>query len=112
MEYIDGVAVTKTKEIQEMGINPKDVAKLLNHCFSQQIFEFGHVHADPHPGNQRTIIKIRLTVLTGNIFVSPQKDFSGKIKPVITLLDHGLYQDLTEDVKLHYSYLWKGMFNR
>lgn len=50
MEYIEGVAVTKAKEIQDMGINLKDVAKLLNHCFSQQIFEFGHVHGDPHPG--------------------------------------------------------------
>jgi aarF domain-containing kinase len=97
MEYIDGVAVTKTKEIQEMGINLKDVSKLLNHCFSQQIFEFGHVHGDPHPGN---------------IFVTPEKDSTGKIKPIITLLDHGLYQDLTEDVKLHYSYLWKGILTR
>lgn len=44
--------------------------------------------------------------------MSPQKDFSGKIKPVITLLDHGLYQDLTEDTRLHYSYLWKGILTR
>lgn len=51
MEYVDGVAITKTKEIQDMGIDLKDVAKLLNHCFSQQIFQFGHVHGDPHPGN-------------------------------------------------------------
>jgi len=97
MEYVNGVAVTKAKEIQDMGINLKDVAKLLNHCFSQQIFEFGHVHGDPHPGN---------------IFVTAQKDFAGKIKPKITLLDHGLYQELSEDVKLQYSYLWKGILTR
>jgi len=50
MEYVNGVAITKTKEIQDMGIDLRDVSKLLNHCFSQQIFEFGHVHGDPHPG--------------------------------------------------------------
>jgi len=53
MEYVNGVAITKTKEIQDMGIDLKDVSKLLNHCFSQQIFEFGHVHADPHPGKTK-----------------------------------------------------------
>ena len=51
MEYMEGVAITKVKEIQEMGINLRDVSLLLNHCFSRQIFEFGHVHGDPHPGN-------------------------------------------------------------
>jgi len=97
MEYMEGVAITKVKEIQEMGINLRDVSLLLNHCFSRQIFEFGHVHGDPHPGN---------------LFITPQKDSSGKIKPVLTLLDHGLYQELTDDVKLHYSYLWKGILTR
>jgi aarF domain-containing kinase len=97
MEYMNGVAIAKVKEIQEMGLNLRDVAKLLNHCFSQQIFEFGHVHADPHPGN---------------IFVTAQKDSRGHLKPVITLLDHGLYQELSEEVKLHYSYLWKGILTR
>jgi len=95
MEYVEGVAITKVKEIQDMGINLRDVSQLLNHCFSQQIFEFGHVHGDPHPGN---------------LFITPQKDASGKIKPILTLLDHGLYQELSDDVKLHYSYLWKGIF--
>jgi len=97
MEYVEGIAVSKAKEIQEMGINLKDVAKLLNHCFSQQIFEFGHVHADPHPGN---------------LFISSQKDASGRVKPVLTLLDHGLYQDLSDDTRLQYSYLWKGILTR
>jgi len=97
MDYVEGIAVSKVKEIQEMGINLKDVAKLLNHCFSQQIFEFGHVHGDPHPGN---------------LFISPQKDSTGRVKPVLTLLDHGLYQDLSENTRLQYSYLWKGILTR
>ena len=30
----------------------------------------------------------------------------------MTLLDHGLYQHLEEDVRLNYSYLWKGILTR
>jgi len=31
---------------------------------------------------------------------------------VITLLDHGLYQELTEDVRINYCYLWKGILTQ
>ena len=97
MEFVKGVSVNKVKEIREMGVDLKEVAKLLSHCFSQQIFKYGHVHSDPHPGN---------------IFISAEEDSRGRKKPIITLLDHGLYQDLTDDVKLQYSYLWKGILMR
>jgi aarF domain-containing kinase len=97
MEYATGVSIAKVKEIQNMGLDIKEVAKLLSHCFSQQVFKYGHVHGDPHPGN---------------IFVSAQEDSNGKKKPVITLLDHGLYQTLSDNVRLQYSYLWKGILTR
>jgi len=97
MEFVKGVSVNKVKEIRDMGIDLKEVSKLLSHCFSQQIFEFGHVHSDPHPGN---------------IFISVDENSRDRKKPVITLLDHGLYQDLTDDVRLQYSYLWKGILMR
>lgn len=80
MEFIDGVAVTKTKEIQEMGINPKDVAKLLNHCFSQQIFEFGHVHSDPHPGKQINVLEFLTHYFYRKYFCEPSKRFFRKDK--------------------------------
>ena len=53
MEFIDGVAINKVDKIKEMGLNPKDVAYLLAKNFTEQIFEHGFVHADPHPGSQR-----------------------------------------------------------
>jgi len=51
MEFINGVSVNKIEEIEKMGVSIKDVCSLLSHCFSQQTFEFGFVHSDPHPGN-------------------------------------------------------------
>jgi aarF domain-containing kinase len=51
MEFAKGVSIAKVKEIQNMGLDIKEVAKLLSHCFSQQLFKYGHVHGDPHPGN-------------------------------------------------------------
>jgi len=47
--------------------------------------------------------------LLGNIFISCEVDSRGRKKPILTLLDHGLYQDLSDELRLNYSYLWKGM---
>jgi len=97
MEFVNGVSVNKIKEIRDMGLDLKEVAKLLSHCFCQQIFIFGHAHSDPHPGN---------------IFISCEVDSRGRKKPILTLLDHGLYQDLSDELRLNYSYLWKGILLR
>mmetsp|Transcript_8152 Transcript_8152/g.7315 ORF Transcript_8152/g.7315 Transcript_8152/m.7315 type:complete len:138 (-) Transcript_8152:408-821(-) len=76
MEWIDGVPVNKVQEIRKMGHSLKDVCRILTHSFSQQMFKFGFVHSDPHPGN---------------MFVCTKYDKNGKPYPVVCLLDHGLY---------------------
>jgi len=97
MEFMHGVPINDTKRIREMGVNLHDVAKILGTCFSQQIFNHGYVHADPHPGN---------------IFVSSFQTKEGKIQPQVVLLDHGLYANLDDDTRLQYSYLWKGILTQ
>ena len=107
MEFVNGISIDRINDIKNMGLDLKEVAKVLSHCFSLQVFRYGHVHADPHPGIVKTT-GITLYLYLGNIFVSAQVDSHGNKKPLLTLLDHGLYQDLTDEVKLQYSYLWKG----
>jgi aarF domain-containing kinase len=91
MSFEEGFAITEKERMKKEGIDVNLVAKELAYCFSRSIFEFGFVHADPHPGN---------------IFVRkhPKKRFE------LVLLDHGLYRPLTKHVRLAYSKLWNGIF--
>ena len=50
------------------------------------------VHCDPHPGN-----------------VLVQRDEKNQLK--IVLLDHGLYQSLTDDFRIDYCKLWLALIN-
>ncbi|XP_044128522.1 aarF domain-containing protein kinase 1 [Bufo gargarizans] len=53
------------------------------------IFVHGFVHCDPHPGN-----------------VLVRQSEGG---PEILLLDHGLYQELTDNFRLNYCHLWQAL---
>lgn len=89
MEFVKGINVDNTKELIKNDIRPGKVAKILNECFSRQIFEFGVVHADPH---------------SGNIFVRKHEGSTQVI-----LLDHGIYKYLPDKLRISYSYFWKGI---
>lgn len=58
-------------------------------AFGHQIFQTGFVHADPHPGN----ILVR--------------KWNGKTELII--LDHGLYQKVTNEERTALSYMWKAI---
>ncbi|XP_041514554.1 aarF domain-containing protein kinase 1 isoform X2 [Microtus oregoni] len=85
------------------GRNAEKVAHMLKHfdflkischlgkMYSEMIFVNGFVHCDPHPGN----ILVRRHSDTG--------------KAEIVLLDHGLYQVLTEEFRLDYCHLWQSL---
>lgn len=64
--------------------------------FSAQIFSWGWVHCDPHPGN---------------IIVRPHPDpaRARKGQAQFVLLDHGLYVRLTDGFQQQYARLWKGL---
>src|ERR1700694_2545380 len=67
MEFIGGIKITDRAALEQAGISPPAVARLLNDVFAEQVFRLGILHADPHPGN---------------LFVQPG--------PKLVLLDHGL----------------------
>ena len=82
MSFEPGVSVSKINEMKEMGIYLRNVAKLIT--------EAGFVHGDPHPGN---------------LFVRKKQD--GRLE--LVLLDHGIYTDLSEECRLAYTKLWRGI---
>ncbi|XP_017832746.3 aarF domain-containing protein kinase 1 isoform X9 [Callithrix jacchus] len=67
------------------------ISRYLGKIYSEMIFVNGFVHCDPHPGN----VLVRKHRGTG--------------KAEIVLLDHGLYQVLTEEFRLNYCHLWQSL---
>src|SRR5260370_1288667 len=50
MEYIDGIKITDREALEQAGISPHEVARLLNDLYADQMLHLGMLHADPHPG--------------------------------------------------------------
>ncbi|KAI9749500.1 MAG: hypothetical protein M4579_006845 [Chaenotheca gracillima] len=73
-----------------LGLRLKDVMQTMVDLFSAQMFLWGWVHCDPHPGN---------------IFI--RRLPSGK--PELVLIDHGLYIHLRPDFRHQYALFWKSL---
>jgi predicted unusual protein kinase regulating ubiquinone biosynthesis (AarF/ABC1/UbiB family) len=70
MGLVKGIKITDTESLVGAGIEPREVAEILNDAYADQLFSRGVFHADPHPGN---------------LLVQP-----GRSHPNLVLLDHGL----------------------
>lgn len=110
MEFITGGNVDRLDEIKKENLNPSEVSYLLGDCFSQQIFRHGFVHADPHSGN----VFVRQLPKEDYTFLQKiQTKFFGRAPLAqIILLDHGLYKKLPQELKVSYSYMWKGLITQ
>ncbi|EPS72759.1 hypothetical protein M569_01996, partial [Genlisea aurea] len=98
MEYIDGAQVNDFGAIEKLSIKPSDVSKLLSEAFAEMMFKHGFVHCDPHAAN----VLVRALPCGGRSLV-------GKKKPQLVLLDHGLYKELEQSMRINYASLWQGL---
>ena len=73
-----------------LGLNLATVMQTMVDLFSAQMFLWGLVHCDPHPGN---------------IFIRRQP--SGK--PELVLIDHGLYIQMDEKFRRDYALFWRSL---
>ena len=73
-----------------LGLSLKEVMTTMVDLFSAQMFLWGWVHCDPHPGN---------------IFI--RRLPSGK--PELVLIDHGLYIHMDPTFRHQYSLFWKSL---
>lgn len=92
-EFCDGCKINNVEEIKRQGLSLKDTADKMIRTFAEQIFYTGFIHADPHPGN--------VLVRRG-----PDK------KAELVLLDHGLYEYLSECDRLALCKLWRSIVLR
>lgn len=71
----------------------RSIMETLISLFSVQIFQWGFVHCDPHPGN--IIIRRRVPMNEAQL----------------VLIDHGLYVRMPEELRRSYARLWKGLLS-
>ena len=81
--------------MQQMGLDLKDVARVIGEAFTHMTYEKGFVHGDPHPGN---------------MFIRRKE--GGKPHEVeLVLLDHGVYAELSNESRINYAILWRGILD-
>lgn len=92
-EWINGVRLSDKESFDLFGwsgYSASDVMHATVELFSKQIFQWGDVHADPHPGN-----------------ILVRKLPSGA--PQVVLLDHGLYVHLGTNFRREYAQFWTAL---
>ncbi|GBP91878.1 Uncharacterized aarF domain-containing protein kinase 1 [Eumeta japonica] len=94
MEYVDGGLINDIDYIKRHNIDCYDLSRKIGDLYSHMIFVVGFVHSDPHPGN--ILVKK----------APKDKDVT------VYLLDHGLYANLTDKFRYHYSNLWLSIISR
>lgn len=72
----------------------KAIMQTMVELFSAQMFSWGWVHCDPHPGN---------------VLVRPSP--TDPSRPQLVLIDHGLYVRVPEDFKIEWVRLWRSMLS-
>ncbi|CAM4581576.1 uncharacterized aarF domain-containing protein kinase 5 [Lepidochelys kempii] len=92
-DYCEGCKINNVESIRAQGLGLKDTADKLIQMFAEQIFYTGFIHADPHPGN-----------------VLVRKGPDGKAQ--LVLLDHGLYEFLSESDRTALCKLWRAIILR
>lgn len=80
LQDVSAVKISDVHALRAAGVDPSEVADRLAESMFTQLFDTGHFHADPHPGN---------------IFVTPRSggDFS------LTFIDFGMTGTVDEDLK-------------
>ena len=89
MEYVDGIKISALEELTAQGYDLKEIARRGADAFLKQVLDFGHFHADPHPGN---------------VFILPDQ--------VICMLDYGMVGRLGQDLKDQLIDLLQALLNR
>jgi predicted unusual protein kinase regulating ubiquinone biosynthesis (AarF/ABC1/UbiB family) len=51
LEHLEGIKITDFEAIDALGIDRKEIARVLAEAYAQMFFQDGLFHGDPHPGN-------------------------------------------------------------
>lgn len=88
-EWIEGTSLVDPEAMVKKGFSLKEIMYNITLCYARQVFQWGVVHCDPHPGN--FLVRKR-----------------GKGTQVV-VLDHGLYVTYGDPFRRDYATLWKSI---
>ncbi|KAG9005337.1 hypothetical protein FRB94_001628 [Tulasnella sp. JGI-2019a] len=95
MEFIEGRRVEDLEYLRQHRIDRNAVSRELSRIFSEMVYINGFFHADPHPGN---------------LLIRPAPPGSrSSYNFEIALLDHGLYFDIDDELRVNYAHLWMSL---
>ncbi|KAH3674875.1 hypothetical protein WICPIJ_009445 [Wickerhamomyces pijperi] len=98
MEYLRGERLDNLEYISQKHIDRSQVSSCLSHIFNNMIFTPGvGIHCDPHGGN----LAIR----------SHTPTHTNPFNFEIILYDHGLYRQLTNEMRYDYAQFWLAMID-
>ncbi|KAG8848428.1 hypothetical protein FRB96_001214 [Tulasnella sp. 330] len=95
MEFIEGRRVEDLEYLSKHHIDRNAVSRELSRIFSEMVYINGFFHADPH---------------AGNLLIRPAPPGSrSSYNFEIALLDHGLYFDIDDELRVNYAHLWMSL---
>jgi predicted unusual protein kinase regulating ubiquinone biosynthesis (AarF/ABC1/UbiB family) len=103
MEWINGIKLTQTREIKELGIDARYLIEVGVQCSLRQLLEHGFFHADPHPGNLLATFDGKLAYLDFGMMseIRPPQRY-GLIEAIVHVVNRD-FDLLTQDyVKLEF----------
>ncbi|NMG07524.1 AarF/ABC1/UbiB kinase family protein [Brasilonema sp. UFV-L1] len=103
MEWINGVKLTQTEELRDLGINARYLIEVGVQCSLRQLLEHGFFHADPHPGNLLATFDGQLAYLDFGMMseIQPQQRY-GLIEAIVHVVNRD-FDGLAKDyVKLDF----------
>ncbi|MBD2691598.1 ABC1 kinase family protein [Anabaena catenula] len=103
MEWINGIKLTQTQELQELGINARYLIEIGVQCSLRQLLEHGFFHADPHPGNLLATFDGKLAYLDFGMMseIKPPQRY-GLIEAIVHVVNRD-FDSLAKDyVKLEF----------
>lgn len=113
MSFEDGVSPTDATAVEDRGLSRYAVANVIASALNEQIFIHGFVHADPHPGN--LLVRSSKSEDTwGRWLLSPLRKALGihtTRRPELVILDHGLYREVSDELRVSYAKFWKAILN-
>jgi len=94
MDYIEGIKITDREALEQAGISPHEVARLLNDLYADQMLHLGILHADPHPGNLLVQPGPRLVLVDHGLTVPLAPSLVDALRKMLRALARGDFDEL------------------